>query len=489
MCLQKERYRAPGASGPDLWRRVSMAAGGEFVDGWLVAQVLGEGAYGEVRLLVHARSGAAVALKAVRGAGEGAAGGREAALHRALRHRHVLRCLGERTHLGVHYMFLEYAQGGELFDRIEPDVGMEERAARRYWRQLLAGLEYLHGRGVAHRDIKPENLLLDHRDDLKISDFGMATVFRHGARERLVATVCGTAPYAAPEVLGAAARPYRAPPADLWSAAVVLLAMLAGELPWGRAADGEPRYEAWRAWAARRRGGGDGGGGGEGEPPAGPWRKVSGAARALLARALHPRVERRPPLHALLRHRWTEDLDEGVCRVWRSQPLCAEGGGGGGGEGEGEGEAESAVAALVSRSQPGRADELLLATQSDCTQPTQPSVAQRLRVRMTRVWVAADEGGATRALEAALGALGLPWRRGGGGAGHSLDVECGAEVRIRVAVARAAPAPGPLGPLTLVEFRRLRGCGMHFKRRFVQVRDALRPLLVRTPPTSPPPTT
>lgn len=135
---------------------------------------------------MHARSGAAVALKVVRGGQAGEASdasraseaAREAALHRALRHRHVLRCLGERTHQGLHYMFLEYAPGGELFDRIEPDVGMREDEARRYWRQLLSGLQYLHGRGVAHRDIKPENLLLDDHDELKISDFGMATLFR-----------------------------------------------------------------------------------------------------------------------------------------------------------------------------------------------------------------------------------------------------------------------------------------------------------------------
>jgi serine/threonine protein kinase len=38
--------------------------------------------------------------------------------------------------------------------------------------------EYLHGLGVAHRDLKPENLLLDEHDNLKICDFGMATVFR-----------------------------------------------------------------------------------------------------------------------------------------------------------------------------------------------------------------------------------------------------------------------------------------------------------------------
>ena len=36
----------------------------------------------------------------------------------------------------------------------------------------------MHCCGVAHRDLKPENLLLDEHDNLKISDFGMATVFR-----------------------------------------------------------------------------------------------------------------------------------------------------------------------------------------------------------------------------------------------------------------------------------------------------------------------
>lgn len=55
---------------------------------------------------------------------------------------------------------------------------MPESQARRYWRQTLEGLAYLHGRGVAHRDLKPENLLLDQHDQIKISDFGMATLFR-----------------------------------------------------------------------------------------------------------------------------------------------------------------------------------------------------------------------------------------------------------------------------------------------------------------------
>lgn len=61
----------------------------------------------------------------------------------------------------------------------EPDIGMPQYLAQRYFNQLLSGVQYLHTRGVAHRDLKPENLLLDEHDNLKISDFGMATMFRY----------------------------------------------------------------------------------------------------------------------------------------------------------------------------------------------------------------------------------------------------------------------------------------------------------------------
>lgn len=56
---------------------------------------------------------------------------------------------------------------------------MAMSSSQRYFNQILAGVEYLHSRGVAHRDLKPENILLDERDNIKISDFGMATVFRY----------------------------------------------------------------------------------------------------------------------------------------------------------------------------------------------------------------------------------------------------------------------------------------------------------------------
>lgn len=61
---------------------------------------------------------------------------------------------------------------------------MHSGEAQKYMTQLLDGLEYLHRRGITHRDIKPENLLLDEENNLKISDFGMATIFRLKGRER-----------------------------------------------------------------------------------------------------------------------------------------------------------------------------------------------------------------------------------------------------------------------------------------------------------------
>lgn len=56
---------------------------------------------------------------------------------------------------------------------------MPVNQAKRFFNQLMDGVDYLHTKGVAHRDLKPENLLLNEHDNLKISDFGMATMFRY----------------------------------------------------------------------------------------------------------------------------------------------------------------------------------------------------------------------------------------------------------------------------------------------------------------------
>jgi serine/threonine protein kinase len=76
---------------------------------------------------------------------------------------------------------LEYANGGELFERVKAAGRFEEDMARFFFQQLLSGVQYLHDNGVAHRDLKLENTLLKLEVSepgrsptpvLKIADFG-----------------------------------------------------------------------------------------------------------------------------------------------------------------------------------------------------------------------------------------------------------------------------------------------------------------------------
>ena len=74
---------------------------------------------------------------------------------------------------------MEYAAAGELFDKIEPDVGVGDEVAHFYFNQLMASVGYLHSMGICHRDLKPENILLDASGNLKLSDFGVKKFFAY----------------------------------------------------------------------------------------------------------------------------------------------------------------------------------------------------------------------------------------------------------------------------------------------------------------------
>ncbi len=132
------------------------------------------------------------------------------------------------------FLVLELVTGGELFDRVVSDGKFDEDTARNYFRQLISGLEHCHAHGVCHRDLKPENLLLDARGNLKITDFGLASLRDPESEDGdLLHTACGTPNYVAPEVL--MEKGYHGPAADIWSAGVILYVLLAGFLPFDEA--------------------------------------------------------------------------------------------------------------------------------------------------------------------------------------------------------------------------------------------------------------
>ena len=211
---------------------------------------------------------------------------KEICVHKLLKHRNIVGCYGSRQEGRRQYIFLEYCEGGELFDKITPDVGMGEYKAQGYFVMLMAGLEYLHKKGVSHRDIKPENLLLTENDVLKISDFGMATVFRHQGRERLLERRCGTMPYIAPEIL--LRSQYNAEPADIWSCGVVLVAMLTGELPWDKPTADQQEYNNWKDLKYALN----------------PWKKIDNLPLSLLRKVLMPLPSKRYTLGQIQNHVW-----------------------------------------------------------------------------------------------------------------------------------------------------------------------------------------
>ena len=93
----------------------------EFISGWDLMQVLGEGTYGKVKLLVNRSSGEACAMKEVNLASHAEAAEvvrKEICVHKLLQHRNVVTCYGSRIDGDRQFIFLEYCAGGELFDRI-----------------------------------------------------------------------------------------------------------------------------------------------------------------------------------------------------------------------------------------------------------------------------------------------------------------------------------------------------------------------------------
>lgn len=135
------------------------------------------------------------------------------------------------------YMVMELAGGGDLFDKIDPDVGLKPEIANFYFRQLINAVDFIHMKGVAHRDIKPENIFIDDCGNLKLGDFGFATVYRRHNSEKVILSHerCGSAPYMAPEIIvegGEGKCGYEPTGVDIWACGIVLFVLLTGQIPW-----------------------------------------------------------------------------------------------------------------------------------------------------------------------------------------------------------------------------------------------------------------
>ena len=80
----------------------------------------------------------------------------------------------------MYFLVLEFMSQGSLQDYIcehrTKNSPINQDYIIKILKQLLIGLQYLHGKGIYHRDVKPDNILLDENGNIKISDFGISAI-------------------------------------------------------------------------------------------------------------------------------------------------------------------------------------------------------------------------------------------------------------------------------------------------------------------------
>lgn len=201
------------------------------IGNYRLGRTLGVGSFGKVKLAEHEPTGKKVAVKIlnrhkIRAQQMEEKLKREIKILKLCLHPHIIRLYEVIETSTDVFVVTEYSSGGELFDYIVERGRLAEAEARRFFQQIISGVEYCHKHMIAHRDLKPENLLLDEQSNVKIADFGLSNCMRDGW---FLKTSCGSPNYAAPEVISG--KLYAGPEVDIWSCGVIVYALLCGTLP------------------------------------------------------------------------------------------------------------------------------------------------------------------------------------------------------------------------------------------------------------------
>eukprot|EP00492_Amphilonche_elongata_P000757 TRINITY_DN1435_c0_g1_i1.p1 TRINITY_DN1435_c0_g1~~TRINITY_DN1435_c0_g1_i1.p1 ORF type:complete len:337 (+),score=76.07 TRINITY_DN1435_c0_g1_i1:381-1391(+) len=207
-------------------------------------------------------------------------------------------------------MMLEYCPGGDLYEIVYYTGKLEEKLVRTYTAQLMAGLYAIHCAGVTHRDIKPNNILLDHRFQLKITDFGLSHVYQgeNIDAHRMPASQAwmGTKGFQAPEQI--LNRPY-SNLVDIFASGVCIFMLLGAKQPFKIAGSKDPWFRCiaskaykkfWKAHGKER---------------------FSDSVKDLLNGMLAYQPKDRFTIHQVANHKWTQAEkydDDGLYKVMRN---------------------------------------------------------------------------------------------------------------------------------------------------------------------------
>jgi len=202
----------------------------------------GKGGMGEVYVARDSKLGRDVAIKVLPDELAGdpmrlARFEREARVLASLNHPHIAHIYGLEHADGIPALVMELVDGPTLADQLAAKpIPLQE--ALRLARQIAEALEAAHEQGIVHRDLKPSNIKLTSHGDVKVLDFGLATMREEAAPVADLPTqeisspntIVGTPAYMAPEQAKGEPATHAA---DVWAFGCVVFALLSGKPPFG----------------------------------------------------------------------------------------------------------------------------------------------------------------------------------------------------------------------------------------------------------------
>ncbi len=202
---------------------------GRNLGNYRLVRLLGSGGFAEVYLGEHLRLGTQAAIKMLYTHIKGSEANdflSEARTIACLDHPSIVRILDYDVQDGTPFFVMAYAPNGNLRTRHPRESRLPLPLINNYLQQVAEALQYAHDRKIIHRDIKPENMLVGTRNEILLSDFGLALV-EQSSRMQGTQAILGTALYMSPEQLQG--KPRLA--SDQYSLGIVVYEWLSGERP------------------------------------------------------------------------------------------------------------------------------------------------------------------------------------------------------------------------------------------------------------------
>jgi len=202
---------------------------GQQLGNYRLVRLIGHGGFADVYLAEHVYLNTKVAIKVLQT--KLADDGLEAFLKEArtiasLVHPHIVRVTDFGVASDTPFLVMDFALNGTLRQRHPKGTQLTLTTIVPYVRQVAEALQYAHDEKFIHRDIKPENMLLGRREEILLSDFGIADMAQ-SSRYQSTQEPAGTAAYMAPEQIQGRPRPA----SDQYGLGIVVYEWLSGDRP------------------------------------------------------------------------------------------------------------------------------------------------------------------------------------------------------------------------------------------------------------------